>query len=418
MQLINPIWLWGLTGLMIPVGIHLLSRLEGKIIKIGSIRHLDETNSKQFKSIRLNEFFLLILRCFIITIVVLFLSGFHFKSLQESGKWLMVETGWEHDPQFSLLTDSLKRSGYEIKRLRNGFPDFSDEPPIVKQINYWDLLAELEKESLTQAVVLSYNYAEGFKGERRSLPENVKWISKNPAPTEFVLRAIRVSNDTLIVRAGHSNPDKTSFYTFSSRVSPGQNAFTSSQSESTTIEIPKTISIQIVNEPAFAYDTKMIVAALQALDDKSPNNFNIETVPLDKFSYEKKSDWIIWLTNKTVHPTDINCIYYQEKSSSTLFEARTSSFWTLTQRLNEQIALEKNLTAQLGLILTTENKYDETARQKDKRVLDDKLIWDTKLSASQQLSQATQTASSKKYLMTLLILVLFLERWTAFKRSQ
>ena len=98
MQLVNPIWLWGLTGLLIPVGIHLLSRREGKIIKIGSIRHLEETNSKQFKSIRLNEFFLLILRCLIITILVLFLSGFHFKSLEKSGKWLIVESGLEHDP--------------------------------------------------------------------------------------------------------------------------------------------------------------------------------------------------------------------------------------------------------------------------------------------------------------------------------
>ena len=56
MELINPIWLWGLTGLMIPVGIHLLSRREGKIIKIGSIRHLDETNSKQnFHSVYFRE---------------------------------------------------------------------------------------------------------------------------------------------------------------------------------------------------------------------------------------------------------------------------------------------------------------------------------------------------------------------------
>ena len=76
-----------------------------------------------------------------------------------------------------------------------------------------------------QAVVLSYNYAEGFKGKRASLPENVKWISKNPAPIEFVLNAIRLSNDSLVVRAGYSNPEKTSFSTLRSRVSIGQNDF-------------------------------------------------------------------------------------------------------------------------------------------------------------------------------------------------
>ena len=124
----------------------------------------------------------------------------------------------------------------------------------------------------------------------------------------------------------------------------------------------------------------------------------MKRLPLDKFSYEKKSDWIIWLTDKTVHPTDINCIYYQEKSSNALFEARTTSSWTLTQRLNEQIALEQNLTVQLGLILTSENKYDETARQKDKRVLDDKLIWDTNSSAPQQLSQRQKPHQAKSIL--------------------
>ena len=169
---------------------------------------------------------------------------------------------------------------------------------------------------------------------------------------------------------------------------------------------------------AFTYDTKMIVAALQALDDKSPDNFNFETVPRDKFSFDKKSDWIIWLTDVTAHPTDINCIYYQDRSSNELFEKRTNSSWTLTQRLNEQIALDQNLTVQLGLILTSENKYDETVRQKDKRVLEDKLIWDTNSSTPEELSAVTQTTSSEKYLVMLLILVLFFERWTAFKRNQ
>ena len=110
MELINPIWLWGLSGLLIPIGIHLLSRREGKIIKIGSIRHLEETNSKQFKSIRLNELALLLLRCLIITILVLFLSGFHFQALEKSGKWLLVESGLERDDAtFSSYRQSKKK---------------------------------------------------------------------------------------------------------------------------------------------------------------------------------------------------------------------------------------------------------------------------------------------------------------------
>ncbi len=107
--------------------------------------------------------------------------------------------------EFSVLIDSLRRNGFEIKRLTSGFPDLSDSLYDTKKINYWNLLAELKKKSLTQAVVLSYNYAEGFAGKRVSLPENVQWISKNPAPIEFGLNAIRISDDSLRFRAGYSN---------------------------------------------------------------------------------------------------------------------------------------------------------------------------------------------------------------------
>ena len=418
MELVNPIWLWGLSGLLIPIGIHLLSRREGKIIKIGSIRHLEETNSKQFKSIRLNELVLLLLRCLIITILILFLSGFHFQMLEKSGKWLIVESGLEHDDQLSVLIDSLRRNGFEIKRLSSGFPDLSDSLYDTKKINYWNLLAKLEKKSLTQVVVLSYNYAEGFSGKRVTLPENVQWVSKNPVPIEFGLNAIRFSNDSLRFRAGYSNADKTSFSTFGSMIKNGQVFLKFSKGDSIAIEPPKTISIQIVNQKTFTHDSKMIAAAIHAIDHESPDNFEVETLSLDKFSSVKKSDWVIWLSDETPRPTGINCIYYRRQSSDKLFEKSGFASWALTQRLNEQVALQQNLAVQLGLILTSENKYDELARQNDKRVLGDELIWDTNSAKPEQIRSTINPASSEKYLMMLLLLVLLLERWMSFNRSQ
>jgi len=418
MALINPIWLWGLTGLLIPIGIHLLSRREGKIIKIGSIRHLEETSSKQFKSIRLNELVLLLLRCLIITILVLFLSGFHFQALEKSDKWLLVESGLERDDELSVLIDSLRRNGFEIKRLTWGFPALSDRLYDTKKINYWNILAKLKKKSLTQAVVLSYNYADGFAGKRLSLPENVQWVSKNPAPIEFGVNAIRFSDDSLRYRAGHSNANKTSFSTFRSKIKDGQDFFKFSKADSIAIERPKTISIQIVNQPTFSHDSKMIAAAIYAIDHESPDNFKIEILSQEKFSSAKKSDWVIWLSDEKRRPTGVNCIYYRKESSNNLFEKSGFSTWTLTQRLNEQVALQQNLAVQLGLILTSENKYHEIARQKDKRVLGDELIWDKNSVKPEQIRSTIIPTSSEKYLMTLLFLFLLLERWISFKRKQ
>jgi hypothetical protein len=418
MELVNPIWLWGLSGLLIPIGIHFLSRREGKIIKIGSIRHLEETNSKQFKSIHLNELVLLFLRCLIVTTLVLFLSGFHFQTFEKSSKWLLVESGLEHDDHLSFLIDSLRRDGFEVKRLTRGFPDLSDSPYETKQIDYWNLLAELKQESPTQAVVLSYNYANGFAGKRMSLPENVQWISKNPAPIEFGLNAIRLSEDSIVVRAGYSNPDKTSFSNFRSQRKEGQSFFKFGKGDSIAIESPKTISIQIVNQPTFAHDSKMIAAAIHAIDDESPNNFEVVILSIGKFSSEKKSDWVIWLSDETRGPVGGNCIYYRKQSSNKLFEKSGFASWAITQRLNEQVALEHNLAVELGLILTSENKYADLARQKDKRVLGDELIWDPNSLKPEPLRSTLGAASSEKYLMMLLLFVFLLERWMSFRRSQ
>ena len=418
MELINPIWLWGLTGLLIPIGIHLLSRREGKIIKIGSIRHLEETNSKQFKSIRLNELVLLLLRCLIISIVVLFLSGLHFQASEKSGKWLIVESGIERDDQVSVLVDSLRRNGFEIKRLTNGFPDLTDSPYDTTKINYWNLLSKLKKKSLTQAVVLSYNYAEGFAGKRVPLPENVQWISKIPAPIEFGLNAIRFSNDSLRFRAGYSNADKTSFSTLRSEAQDGQDFFKFSRGDSVVIDHAKTISIQIVHQPTYTHESKMIAAAIRAIDHESPDDFEVETVSLEKFSGEKKNDWVIWLSDEMPRPTGVNCIYYQGQSSNKLFEKSGLASWALTQRLNEEVALRQNLAVQLGLILTSGNKYTALARQKDKRVLTDELIWDRNSREPEQIRSTVSPASGEKYLMALLLLVLLLERWMSFNRSQ
>ena len=107
MQLANPIWLWGLSGMLIPIGIHLLSRKEGRVIRIGSVRHLEDTISKQFKSIRLNEFILLGLRCLLIIILVLFLAGLDLNITGKNGKWLLIEGGLDKDNEFSSLIDSL-----------------------------------------------------------------------------------------------------------------------------------------------------------------------------------------------------------------------------------------------------------------------------------------------------------------------
>src|SRR4051812_887055 len=106
MTIANPIFLWALAGLSIPVAIHLLSRKEGKILKLGSLRHVQETSTQQFRGIRLNEISLLLLRCALIAIFGLMLAGV-FLTVPNNTKWVLVEKGLQAQPRINTMIDSL-----------------------------------------------------------------------------------------------------------------------------------------------------------------------------------------------------------------------------------------------------------------------------------------------------------------------
>src|SRR6187551_2959627 len=166
MQFLNPIWLWGLTGLLIPIGIHMLSRKEGKVIRVGSVRHLEETSTRQFRKIRLNEVVLLALRCLLITLIVLLLSGLSFNRYNTNDiNYVLLEKGMENERDFKPLVDSLKEKGFEARWLANGFPLLEDSAVIDSKSNYWSLIESMTNEQAQQIVVLSYNYVNGFKGK-------------------------------------------------------------------------------------------------------------------------------------------------------------------------------------------------------------------------------------------------------------
>ena len=161
-----------------------------------------------------------------------------------------------------------------------------------------------------------------------------------------------------------------------------------------------------------------MIAALQAIHDVIPDNFDIETVSSNIFSSTSKSDWLIWLSNETRIPTGLNRICFQQKTSNNLLERTGPSSWALTGRLNEQIALEQNLTTRLALILSPQTKYEDAARQKDRRILDDEMIWAKTPNSFSGLPTGISNTSSEKYLLAIFLLVLLFERWIAHQKNQ
>jgi hypothetical protein len=221
MTFANPSYLWALAGLSIPLAIHLLSRKEGTVIRVGSIRHVEESNTSQFKSIRLNEILLLLLRMLMVIALAFFMSGAQCSGVNSEKKLVYFEKGID--------VDSLTSKGYEKHEIPEG--------------SYWSF-AEKLNESSFETIVVSKSKFEGFKGERISLNDNITWITAESAATAFEALAWSVG-DSVFVRTGRSSQQITSFVT--------------------DVKIPDSIKIIEPHTVSVKTDNKIILAALNVL---------------------------------------------------------------------------------------------------------------------------------------------------------
>src|SRR6056297_2328647 len=126
----NPSFLWALLGLAVPVAIHLWSKKEGKTIKVGSIKFLHESESRKSSSIKLNEFWLLLLRMLLVTILVFILAepNLNYKN-ENSPITYLVERSLLSSSEVKSLTDSLNNTA-EVRFLETDFPEY--QPEIVR----------------------------------------------------------------------------------------------------------------------------------------------------------------------------------------------------------------------------------------------------------------------------------------------
>jgi hypothetical protein len=409
MQFVNAIWLWGLTSLVIPIGIHLLSRKQGKVIKFGSIRHLHETSTRQFKAIRLNEFVLLALRCLFIVLLVLMLAEPQSNFLKKKNQRVLVESGLEKDPKYTQLIDSLRSIGFEVQRLRDANSGIAHTVEDTKP-DYWNALRKVSAGDET--VVLSYGYVDGFKGKRIGLPEGVRWLSAEADSSTYNLNTVAISKDTAIIRRGNSTPYKTSFHNVMAA---------KSLADPSVIQFPDTISILVVFDSFYEYDKDVLLAALQAIKSNGISQLRIEALPISRYVAGKYS-WTIWLAQTTPPETRTNLIVMNEKNTFThsLFFQNTSGGnqrWLLTERLNEEVALREHLTVRLAMILKSEKKYEDRAIVSDRRVLDEKLRWSSLAAKTNEMAPQSDS-EIWQYFSIALLLTLAVERLLAFKRDQ
>lgn len=420
MQLTNPIWLWGLTGLIIPIGIHLLSRKEGKVIRFGSLRHLEESQTKQSINIKLNEVALLSVRCALIVSIVILLSGLDVNLFDSrKSRWVVLEDGLEHDPGIVSLLDSLTKNGFEVKSMTKGFPN-STARKTEPFVSYWEMIEQLPLRSLNNVIIVSYSLSSKFKGKRIALPSNVTWIAKEPREKEFLLSRVTFSKDSVLVRKGKSSSLQTSFV---SELSSENTEYSALESVSQTS--PDTISVNIFADRDFEYDRKIVLASLRAIETTIPVIFKIRSGATKDYGADSESDWIIWLSKSVPPNGSLNTnslVFMDEQNNNAALLTRPSDpsqkdKWIITKRLNEETALKEQFTLTLSSILINNERVEARADSLSQTTEPEQSLWSRN---EGRVSSSTAQVSNDKTMLLLIMVILVLliaERFLAFKRN-
>ncbi|RZK58763.1 MAG: hypothetical protein EOO91_07305 [Pedobacter sp.] len=187
MNLLYPIGLLALAGVIIPVLLHLWNVKQGKTLKIGSIALLGENSTSSSKSLKITDWLLFILRCLIVILVAFELAQPFIKKTITHTKntgWILIDRNqfpaiYNTDKQ---TIDSLVNSGFELRDFNLGFNQFFIKDSLVKNdrtndLSYSTLLRQLNKQIPAgySAYLFADHQLKNFDGDLPKLSFNLIW---------------------------------------------------------------------------------------------------------------------------------------------------------------------------------------------------------------------------------------------------
>jgi hypothetical protein len=402
MTLLQPSYLWGLLALAIPIAIHLWSRKKVRTIKVGSTQFIVETKSKQSNSIQLNEWWLLALRCLIISTLVFILTEPHISKTPEQ-----QNVAYVFEPSL-LATEEGRARFVQIptanrRLLKSGFPEWkrdedliaSDEVP-----NYWQLARNMEDISADSIVVFVRAFAKAVKGKRPELNANVNWITVDLEHTVLEPLVGITKKDSVAVLSVQSNGARLAFEKKS--ISNTKLSFNATK-DSVDINTENAANtVAILNQKStivtIVYDTTTdaqriyMEAAFRAIGTYIDREIQLNTLTTVANAALEKSDYLVILNNTSIPSIDIPTLVYRpDPLERTLIAAGdTLGISYLTKKLTPQIVIEEHFVEQvlewLQLDQEIEAKIDP---------------WDVRTISSNQLQTnvSSETINIKKSVM-------------------
>ncbi|MDO6472530.1 BatA domain-containing protein [Maribacter sp. 1_MG-2023] len=436
MSFAEPLYLWALLGLLVPIAIHLWSKKEAKTIKIGSVQLLSESKSRQSSSIQLNEWWLLLLRMAIISLITLVIAKPQWKSKVNNSKLTyIIEPELARNENFMARFIDLQ-ADQDIRLLQSGLPENDIEyanSQDFRSADYWSLASEMNELKTDSIIVFTHGYTKGLKGARPETNHDINWIVLDSAQNlekpllayqkEKNIALFTANNSPVVSKIATKTIELGDAYQLTSNGDSLQVSSSSSSSSSSSVKIPliqqSALEVSLVYTDSLSTDKRYIEAALAALSTYLNREIKVESFLDSELLENKEADLMIWLSTKPAPVTARKTLVFKNDSiaNSLITNDENENTFYITERITTENALSGRLTENLLSILDVDEELRELQANADIRsVMEVDLETNFIESGTSKTHQVSW--SLNPYLWIVLLVLLIVERFVAYKRKQ
>ena len=251
---LSPVWFFALLTLLVPILIHLWSKGEQSIIRIGSTRFLATSTQKIPRRIALSDIPLLLLQLTLLLLLTLLLTRPVWQpqiiKRKPAERWVLVSPR-VYQPIQDLdairAIDSLEAIGYQTAWLAPEFPRLTNQrPPVHQPATTISLLKEFDARlpDSSSIFIVAPAYLSSIQGALTSFNSDVSWYrSNNTSTNQWISHAHRMPQDSLFIALGSSNASSTVFESFFTPSTSANNIASSPLQQAFEIQDTNTLTL-------------------------------------------------------------------------------------------------------------------------------------------------------------------------------
>lgn len=424
----NPIYLWGLLGLAVPLAIHLWSRKEGRTIRMGSIKLLRESDPKQTSNIRISEWWLLLLRMLVITLVVLIMAAPQVqKQVDHTPVTYLIEPSLLEYEEVNAVLDTLPKE--RLRLLQPGFPGIQrDQFPSsgYQPSFYWQLAREMKHLPTDSIVVFTNGFVSGVRGRRPAVAGNIRWVVIDPgSPENKTLKAVAKEDEVELISVfsdhRHLSFERETLSLKSDRIRTGENSgsLTLEGGQEVPLETGDSLDVLIFYDDFLAEEMSYIQSSYRALETFLDRRIRVQAVQSRDSISEKEFHSLVWLSQEPIMQVETPMLIYRPDSlaGSLIEPGPSTNRFHLTRSLDTENIVKEHLPERLLDLLNLHQDLEGRISSHDKRVMALTELVPRKVRG--ELEKGRMEASDlSAWLWLFLITLLLLERGLARYKRQ